>query len=157
MKGKFNPKSKDRGSNELSTASLPDIVFMLLFFFMVTTVMKETEPLVEQELPTASSSDKFEDQATSATIFIGSPLREELGSTSRIQIDGDLVEMDEIYPRILEKMTALPESSQPNFTTIIRADKNANMRIINEVKTELRKLPFRKVLYQIEEGELASR
>ena len=43
----------------ISTASLPDIVFMLLFFFMVTTVMRPTELKVKIKTPEASEVTKL--------------------------------------------------------------------------------------------------
>ena len=36
---KFKRK-KGKGGQKINTASLPDIVFMLLFFFMVSTTMR---------------------------------------------------------------------------------------------------------------------
>ena len=51
-------KKKGTGTPAMSTASLPDIVFMLLFFFMVTTVMRETTLIVDNKLPKASEVKK---------------------------------------------------------------------------------------------------
>ena len=56
---KFNRKGKG-GMPAISTASLPDIVFMLLFFFMVATVMRETEQKVEVSVPVATQIKKLE-------------------------------------------------------------------------------------------------
>ena len=57
----------------ISTASLPDIVFMLLFFFMVTTVMRETELKVELKTPNASEIVKIKNKSEISTIYIGKP------------------------------------------------------------------------------------
>ena len=53
-------KKKDSGTPEISTASLPDIVFMLLFFFMVATVMRDNELLIQNSLPKADQVTKLE-------------------------------------------------------------------------------------------------
>ena len=57
--GKFR-KNRKSENQTISTSSLPDIVFMLLFFFMVTTVMRETTINVKQNLPTATEVKKLE-------------------------------------------------------------------------------------------------
>ena len=67
-------KKKEGGTPAISTASLPDIVFMLLFFFMVTTVMRETTLLVENTLPQASEVKKIEDKSLCSYIYVGAPV-----------------------------------------------------------------------------------
>ena len=77
-------KFKDKGSGgtpAISTASLPDIIFMLLFFFMVTTVMREVDPLVKVTLPEATEVTKLEDKALVDYIYIGPPTNPELGTS----------------------------------------------------------------------------
>ncbi|MCX6195304.1 MAG: biopolymer transporter ExbD [Flavobacteriia bacterium] len=49
-------KEGSGGAPAMNTASLPDIVFMLLFFFMVATTSKETDPTVEFESPTGTKT-----------------------------------------------------------------------------------------------------
>ena len=63
-------KNKQDGTPPISTASLPDIVFMLLFFFMVTTVMRETEMLVDNILPQATEVKKLERKSLVSYIYI---------------------------------------------------------------------------------------
>ena len=68
-------KDNNKDTPGISTASLPDIVFMLLFFFMVTTVMRETTIMVKQSLPQASEIQKLEKKSLVSYIYIGSPLK----------------------------------------------------------------------------------
>ena len=87
--GKFR-KKKSGGSQQLSTASLPDIVFMLLFFFMVTTVMLETELFVKNKLPEATEIKKLEKKSLVSYIYVGSPLdkfKATYGTEPRIQLN----------------------------------------------------------------------
>lgn len=70
---------KKKGSKAvpaISTASLPDIVFMLLFFFMVSTKMKEITLLVKVDRPNASAASKLEDETLVKTVYIGTPTDE---------------------------------------------------------------------------------
>ena len=59
----------------ISTASLPDIVFMLLFFFMVSTTMKEVELKVIVKTPDASEIKKLEKKSLTSYINVGEPQR----------------------------------------------------------------------------------
>lgn len=86
---KFSRKGKG-GMPALSTASLPDIVFMLLFFFMVSTTMREQELKVKVKLPAATEVAKLEKKSLTSFIFIGQPTREYqalFGTDARIQLN----------------------------------------------------------------------
>ena len=68
-------RSKDnKGTPAISTAALPDIVFMLLFFFMVTTVMRETTLFVEVMIPKATEIKKMEKKSLVSYIYVGPPV-----------------------------------------------------------------------------------
>lgn len=89
---KFERKGKT-GMPAISTASLPDIVFMLLFFFMVSTTLRETELFVRIKLPEASEVVKLEKKSLVSYIYIGPPARQYqslFGTDSRIQLDSDI-------------------------------------------------------------------
>ncbi|PKP36542.1 MAG: biopolymer transporter ExbD, partial [Bacteroidetes bacterium HGW-Bacteroidetes-15] len=72
---KFERKGKN-SMPAISTASLPDIVFMLLFFFMVSTTLRETEMLVRVKLPEASEVVKLEKKSLVSYIYVGPPARQ---------------------------------------------------------------------------------
>ena len=91
--------SKPRQKSTVSTASLPDIIFMLLFFFMVTTVLRETDILVKQKLPKAAQLSKLERKSLVSYIYIGEPKQNSLfGKEPKIQVNDVFVEVDEIVP-----------------------------------------------------------
>ena len=69
-------KKKSGELPAVSTASLPDIVFMLLFFFMTVTVMKDSSLKVENNLPSASEIKKLEKKDRVLTIYVGKPTAE---------------------------------------------------------------------------------
>ena len=83
-------KDNSRSTPAISTASLPDIVFMLLFFFMVSTVMREQELLVQMKYPKATELKKLEKRSRVNTIYIGPPTGNnaaKLGTAPRIQLN----------------------------------------------------------------------
>src|SRR5690625_7329159 len=84
---RFKKKSA-KLNQEIPTASLPDIVFMLLSFFRVTTVLREQDMLVRTQLPEAEAIEKIEQKRLISYVWIG-PRRldgDRLGDTA-VQLD----------------------------------------------------------------------
>ena len=103
-------KEKKAGSQQLNTASLPDIVFMLLFFFMVSTSMKEVELMVKIKAPKATAISKLEKKSLVSYIFVGVPMNtRKYGSEPRIQLNDSYSTVDDIQSYILQER----ESGQP--------------------------------------------
>jgi len=107
---KFTKKKK--GLPPISTASLPDIVFMLLFFFMVTTVMRETDPLIDVRVPTATEVQKLERKNLVSYIWVGKPkmkYREKYGNTDKIQLNDKFAAVSDIKNFILAERASKKE------------------------------------------------
>jgi len=152
---KFNFK-KNKGTPEVSTASLPDIVFMLLFFFMTVTVMKDDALKVANDLPNATEIKKLEKKDRLITVYIGTPserFQNTLGTEPRIQIDDKFIPIENFGSAILEKIAAKPTQIQPFITVSLKVDKTASMGLISDVKTELRKINALKINYTTFEGD----
>ena len=146
---KFRKDSK-KDTPGISTASLPDIVFMLLFFFMVTTVMRETTIMVQQSLPQATEIQKLEKKSLVSFIYIGSPverMQATYGTKARIQLNDAFATVDDIAQYITSERTARDEKEVPFMTTSIKADQNTKMGIVTDVKQELRKANALKINY----------
>ena len=145
---KFKKKNASNEIGEMSTAALPDIVFMLLFFFMVTTVMRPENPLVRVDKPNAQEVAEIEDQSTTATIYIG-PDSDVEGTveSSHIQIGKQLVALSDVGELIATKRESLPENLRRKFTVVIKADKHVRMGTITKVKQELKKVQAYKIQY----------
>ena len=146
---KFRKDSK-KDTPGISTASLPDIVFMLLFFFMVTTVMRETTIMVQQSLTQATEIQKLEKKSLVSYIYIGSPVERmqgTYGTKARIQLNDAFATVDDIQQYITSERTARDEKEVPFMTTSIKADQNTKMGIITDVKQELRKANALKINY----------
>lgn len=149
---KFN-KNKEKDSPAVSTASLPDIVFMLLFFFMVTTVMREVDLKIKLSTPEATQIQKLEDKALVNYIYIGKPMDEKtFGTSSRIQLNDKFAEVDEIGDYIETKRADVDEVLIPKLTTSLKVDAETKMGIVTEVKQALREVQALKISYSTREG-----
>lgn len=149
---------KDGGKKNLpavSTASLPDIVFMLLFFFMVTTVMREVDLKVKQNNPAASEIQKLENKALVNYIYIGEPMdTKKFGTEPRIQLDDDYGNVADISAYIVKKRSEVEEGLVPKLTTSLKVDRDVKMGVVTDVKQELRKVSALKINYATVEGGL---
>ncbi len=156
--GKFS-KGKGRATPKISTASLPDIIFILLFFFMVVTVMKDSELKVDVNYPEATELQKLEKKSLVSYIYVGKPkanYEAAYGSAPRIQLNDAFAEIDNI-PLFLEKeKVKVPEQQRGLITASLRVDKDVTMGIVTDVKTKLRKINQLKVNYssRLRPGEL---
>ena len=153
--GKFS-KKKDSGTPAISTASLPDIVFMLLFFFMVATVMRENgEKKVTVRMPSADQVKKIEKKSLVSYIYVGTPIKKyqaQFGKEPRIQLSDAFANVNDIGPFVLKEKAAKREEEKPLMITSIKADANVGMGIITDIKEELRKVNALKVNYSTKKG-----
>ncbi len=146
---KFSRSGK-KDMPELSTSSLPDIVFMILFFFMVTTQLRETEPLVSVRVPEASEIAKLERKDLASYINIGSPVRSkqaEFGTDARLQLNDSFKNVDDIRDFVAAERENLSEADRSFMTVVIRADRDVRMGIVTDVKQELRRCSALKIMY----------
>lgn len=153
---KFN-KKKSGELPAISTASLPDIVFMLLFFFMVATVMRETTLKIENNLPFADQVEKLDKKDLVMYIYIGKPqesFQSKYGKESRIQLNDKFADVGDIKAFIASERATKREELIPFLTTALKVDQNANMGIVGDVKQELRKENALKINYTTRKGEI---
>ena len=151
---KFKKKT-DEGIPAISTASLPDIVFMLLFFFMVATVMRENSLKIKNALPVANQVEKLDKKNPVSYIYMGKPSSgyEKFGTESRIQLNDQFAELSEVGAFISAERAALREELIPFLTVALKVDKEANMGIVGDVKQELRKVNALKINYTTGVGD----
>lgn len=141
-------KKKTNTSTNIPTSALPDIIFMLLFFFMVTTVLREQDLLVEQKIPQASQLQKLQKKTLISYLFIGKPKNTSLyGSEPRVQANDVLITTPEIVQWVNQERDLLAESDRGLITISMKIDKDVKMGPISDVQTELRNADARRVLY----------
>ncbi|MBT8327377.1 MAG: biopolymer transporter ExbD [Bacteroidia bacterium] len=140
--------NKGKSLPAINTSALPDIVFMLLFFFMVATKMRDREMKVKTLLPKATEVEKLEKKSRLHYIFVGPPLQSDIyGTTPRIQLDDKFATVDDIQDYITLKNSEKDEKEVPYMTTSLKADKTVKMGIITDIKQELREVNALKLSY----------
>ena len=143
-------KKRGKASPAISTASLPDIIFMLLFFFMVVTVLRDGERKVQVVVPQATELQKLEQKSLVNHIWIGKPVEKYqavYGTKPRIQL-GDKFATENDIPLFLEQhKIKIPEAQRPRITSSLKVDGDVTMGIVTDVKTILRKSGQLKVNY----------
>jgi biopolymer transport protein ExbD len=134
----------------INTASLPDIVFMVLMFFMVSVSMRQTDKLVTLTLPQASEVAKLERKDLASYIYIGTPerrLQNQYGTETRIQLNDSFKTTDDIKDFVASERESLSEADRSFMTVSIKADENTRMGIITDVKQALRRCSALKIMY----------
>ncbi len=148
-------KKKDGGLPPVNTASLPDIVFMLLFFFMVATVMREDTLMIQNSLPLANQVEKLDKKNPIAYIYMGKPAAgyEKYGKTARIQLNDKFARVEDVAAFIAAERAAMREELIPFLTVSLKVDRDAKMGIVGDVKQELRKVNALKINYTTGAGD----
>jgi len=145
-------KGKKRKDPAISTAALPDIVFMLLFFFMVTTVFKEKESnTLEIEKVALKETINLEKNIKAAYYWIGR-VPGKINEDPRIQLDDDLLNNYSEIKKYLLDLRKNPEYAQAwdtRFFNVLKVDKQTEMRIVRKVHDELKEAEAFKVVYSV--------
>ena len=140
-------RTKGKGSPKINTSSLPDIIFMLLFFFMVSTTMRETEVSVKVKVPEATEVKKLEQKSLVSYIYIGRPsnqLQSIYGSEPMIQLNDKLVNAEgipaeEVQDFVLSEREAMAEDQKNKMVISLRIDSDIPMGKVDDVKQALRR------------------
>ncbi|MFT4833356.1 MAG: biopolymer transport protein ExbD [Marinoscillum sp.] len=141
-------KKSSGTQQEIPTAALPDIIFMLLFFFMVTTVMRETDIMVKQQLPRATQLTKIERKSLVSYVYIGEPKNtNQYGDEPKIQTNDVFVDVSEIVQFVSQEKDKLSEVERDQITMSLKVDVDVKMGIVSDVQQEFREANARKVLY----------
>ena len=143
-------RSEKKEMPALNTSSLPDIIFMLLFFFMTVTSMKEVSYKVTIHNPQATELTKLEQKSLVRYIYVGTPteeFRKQYGAETRIQLDDAFAEVGEIENYIVNERSAMAESDQGRMIVSIKADKDTRMGVISDIKQALRRAYALRISY----------
>ena len=135
-------------SQEIPTAALPDIIFMLLFFFMVTTIIRPNEMMVEQKIPRATQLRKIEKKSLVAHFNIGAPKNvNRYGTEPKIQCNDVFIETRQIPQQVEEARAKLSEPEKDKLTISLKIDEEVKMGIVSDVETQLKEVNALKVIY----------
>ena len=150
-------KFKKEGSKELpaiSTASLPDIVFMLLFFFMVATVMRDSSLKIKNNLPSAAETEKLGQKNLIMFIYAGKPSDQykSMGEEPKIQLNDKFADLKEIAAFVAAERASKREAEVPQLIAALKVDKETNMGLISDIEQQLRKVGQLKINYTTKKG-----
>lgn len=127
---------------------MPDVVFMLLFFFMVTTELRDTSIIVQQRIPEATQLRKLQRKSLVKYLYIGEPRKvEEWGKEPKIQANDVFIQPREVIQWVNQEKSNLDEAERDQITIALKVDNETKRGIIADVETELRKANARKLLY----------
>lgn len=146
---RFN-KNGGREMPEMNTSSLPDLIFTILFFFMMVTTMREVTLKVKFEKPVGTQLEKLARKSCTSFIYIGKPtdaLKSQFGDGTRIQLNDKYAEVNEVYDYVISDRNELAEVDKPFYTVSLKVDKETPMGIITDVKQVLRKAYALKIVY----------
>ena len=141
---------KDKEIPAINTASLPDIVFILLLFFLLTSSMRSGESLVTVKLPEASEAAKLERKDLASYISVGTPVSQHqarYGTDSRIQLNDSFKTVDDIRDFIASEREGLSEDKRPFMTVSLKVDVGTRMGIVSDIKQELRRTSALRIMY----------
>lgn len=147
---RFKQKN-DKGTPGLNMGSMSDIIFMLLFFFMVITTMRESTLYVKITAPKGSEVVKLEKKSLVSYINVGVPNGDEYqakyGTQPRIQLNDQISDVEDIRQFVETEKNARDGEDRDQLTFAIKADKDVTMGIISDIKHELRFAYALKIFY----------
>ena len=145
---KFRKKSST--NQEIPTAALPDIIFMLLFFFMVTTVLRETTINVKQVIPEATELRKLQRKSLVSYLYVGQPKNTSIyGDEPKLQANDVFIEIKDIVMWVSSEKDKLAEVERDQITVALKVDEDVKMGIISDVQLQLREGNALKVMYSV--------
>jgi len=148
--GKFRKNSSNKEIPKVSTASLPDIVMILLFFFMSVTSMKEITNIVHFTLPTATELQSLEKKSLVRYIYVGKPIPQyqaTRGTETQIQLDDAFADVSEVETYITDRRSAMAEQDQGQMIVALKIDRETKMGIVTDIKQALRRAYALRISY----------
>ncbi|MDN5203511.1 biopolymer transporter ExbD [Fulvivirgaceae bacterium BMA10] len=142
-------KKQSKSWQEIPTAALPEIIFMM------STVVRETDLLVEQKLPRASQLRKLERKSLVSYFYIGKPKNtQRFGSEPKIQVNDVFIEVNNIPMFVQGEIQKIPESEQSKMTMALKVDRDSKMGLLIDVQEKLQEIDKRKLLYNSFQSDL---
>lgn len=153
MTMRYRPR---RSVPTLNTSSLPDLIFTVLFFFMVVTHMRKTTVKVEYRVPQGTELTRLTKKSAVSYIYIGKP--QSASVDKRLRYDGYSLQLNDKIATpadIADYMAAERQRMSPDDrirqTVSLKADSHARMQLITDVRQSLRKANVRRISYSAEQ------
>lgn len=136
-------RKRDREIPQLNTSALPDLIFTVLFFFMIVTHMRQTDVKVSVTPPSGQELQKADKKYLTSSIYIG---KDKAGAV-RTQFGNKIIPYERIASQVETERSKVPGDEQDSYTVSIKADRNVPLAVIARVKDELRKAGVQHINY----------
>ena len=131
----------------LNTSSLPDLIFSVLFFFMIVTHMRKANVLVKYKVPAGTELTRLTKRSATSYIYVGTPMQPLADGGSEIQLNDKIVTPQEIEVYMSREKKGLDNEDKDQMQVSIKADKKTKMGIITDIKQALRKANVLQITY----------
>lgn len=129
-------RRKRRTVPSLNTASLPDLIFTVLFFFMIVTHMRKVTPKVEYQVPAGTELQRLTKKSSVSYIYIGRPA----GSKEcRIQLNDKFADANQVAGYVSDERSRMSEADRQAMTVSLKVDRQTPMGMVSDVKQALRR------------------
>ena len=136
-------RQQQRDVPALNMAAMPDLIFTVLFFFMLVTHMRDFKPQVRYNVPQGTQLEKTARRSNVIYLFIGKPVDAQgrvLSDEPRIQLNDRFVTIADIGREVSHERSQMSESDRQHMVVSIRADRDVKMGLVNDVKQQLRQV-----------------
>ena len=131
----------------LNTSSLPDLIFSVLFFFMIVTHMRKANVLVKYKVPARTELTRLTKRSATSYIYVGTPMQPLADGGSEIQLNDKIVSPEEIEPYMIRERKNLGQEDKEKMQVSIKADRKTKMGVITDIKQALRKANVLQITY----------
>ena len=131
----------------LNTSSLPDLIFTVLFFFMIVTHMRKANVMVKYQVPAGKELTKLTKRSATTYLYVGYPMGQKGAEPNTIQLNDKVVSVNEIRSYMIQERNGIAEEDREKMEVSIKADKNVRMGIITDIKQALRKAEVLRINY----------
>jgi biopolymer transport protein ExbD len=144
-------KSEPREVPGINTAALPDLVFTILFFFMLVTNMRTVPVMTQFDVPTITELQKLQEKSLIVYIMVGKEQENTHPDNEiQIQLNSDFVSLNEMPAHLQILKKTIPAEEQGKMIAILKMDKNTSMGLVQDIKQNLREAGILTVHYSAE-------
>ena len=149
----FARNSEERDVPMLNTSSLPDLIFTVLFFFMIVTHMRDVDLKVRYEVPQGTEVTKLGHKASVVHIYVGRRIGAAAGEDDEffIQLNNDIATLDDIKAFVEAERSQMNSEDQGRLTVSIKADRDVPMGLIADIKQVLQQAYALRINYSATE------
>lgn len=131
----------------LNTSSLPDLIFSVLFFFMIVTHMRKANVMVKYKVPAGTELTRLTKHSATNYLYVGTHIGSPKGSATEIQMNDKIVTIPEVENYMKAERKRLGDEDKKNMEVSIKADRDTKMGVITDIKQSLRNANVLKINY----------